>query len=405
MAIDREQRSTELDNFSKVSFPVPVVQKPILKPLDVHVARAAANALKVNVVNTNFEVRELVVAQGLQFHNDDVERRIRFLAQTDPATLANLNQLTIPRSLANDFPDIVIQDDNTAVFISDAQRVEFRIRVINTKDAFKTALETPNTHVIYCGHARWGRGACFGPDLPVDPTNKDGQDITGDNWEMGIDPLPPLPPPSSPFPPFFPPPLPTAKFGLFRMGHPFVGLPFHELDEHKYRMRPVPSTVKVNPTDIDSSLTIPSSLHPINLRGTRFESSILDPVVDAYWGCTTVEGPGLLLFAGFENTDNQPMDLGATDLQCRCLTNLGCETFDHFHSVLRKRKGFTRTETEGFAYFTSDISNNRLGRLYIGSLFEFPERNDFKSWFPSLEFAKNRTNQKLTALREKFRLI
>jgi hypothetical protein len=394
MAINREQRSAELDTFDNTRLFAPVLPKPILKPLNVHVARAAANALKVNVVNTNFEIRELVVAQGLQFHNNDVEGRIRFRGQTNPSELAFLNQFTIPRSLANDFPDIVIQDDNNAVFISDAQRVEFRIRVINTKDAFKTALETPGVHVIYCGHARWGRGPCFGPDLPVDLTNKtDGRDLTGDNWEMGTDPV---------------------KFGLFRMGHPFVGLPFLELDDHKYRMRPVPATVKVNPADIDKSLTNPSSLRPIDLRGTRFESFILDPVVDAYWGCTTVEGPGLLLFAGFENTPPlpppflsppQPMDLGATDLQCRCFSVLGCETFDHFHSILRKRKGFTRTETEGFAYFTSDISNNRLWRLYIGSLFEFPERNDFKPWFPYLEFAVKRTNQKLAALREKFRLI
>jgi hypothetical protein len=289
--------------------------------------------------------------------------------------------------LANDFPDIVIRDDNNAVFISDAQRVEFRIRVINTKDAFKTALETPGIHVIYCGHARRWRGPCFGPDLPPDPASKDNQDITGDDWEMGSNPI---------------------KFGLFRMGHPFVGLPFQELDEHKYRMRPVPTTQKVNPADIDSSLTIPSSLRPLNLRGTRFESFILDPVVDTYFGCTTVEGPGLLLFADFQNTaipPSPPMDLGATNIQCRCFSVLGCETFDHFHSILRTRKGFTRTETEGFAYFTTDISNNRLWRLYIGSLFEFPERNDFKPWFPYLEFAVKRTNQKLAALREKYRLI
>ena len=385
MAIDRELRAAELDSFGKGNLFVPVLPKPVLKPLDVHVARAAANALKVNVVNLNFEIRELVVAQGLQFHNNDVEGRLRFLAQKDPSALSVLGQMTIPRSLANDFSDIVIRDDNNAVFISDAQRVEFRIRVINTKDAFKTALETPGIHVIYCGHARWGRGACFGPDLPIDLANSDGRDITGDNWEMGSDPV---------------------KFGLFRMGHPFVGVPFIELDEHKYRMRPVPTSQKVNPADIDSALTNPNSLRPIKLRGTRFESLILDPVVDTYFECTTVEGPGLLLFADFQNSASQPSDLGATDIQCRCFTNLGCESFDHFHSILRTRKGFTRTETEGFAYFTTDLCDNRFPRQYIGSLFEFPERNDFKSWFPSLEFAVKRTNQKVAALeRTKCRLI
>jgi hypothetical protein len=387
MAVDREQRSTDLDHFGKGPLFAPVLPKPILKPLDVHVARAAANALKVNVVNTNFEIRELVVAQGVQFHNNDYEKKIRFLAQSDPSELAGLNQFTTPVGLANDFPDIVIRDDNNAVFISDAQRVEFRIRVINTKDAFKTALETPGIHVIYSGHARFGRGPCFAPDLPPDPTEPGGQDLTGDNWEMGTDPV---------------------TFGLFRMGHPFVGVPFKEMAEHQYRMRPVPTSVKVNPADMDKALANPSSLRPVILRGTQFEKFIIDPVVDTYWGCNTIEGPGVLLFADFQNTSTPTLpsvDLGATDIQCRCFTIIACETFDHFHSILRTRKGFTRTDTEGFAYFTSELSDIRFVRLYIGSLFEFPERNDFKSWFPSLEFAKSRTNQKLAAMANKCRLV
>src|SRR5258705_5611655 len=316
MAIDREQRSTDLDNFGKGPLFAPVLPKPILKPLDVHVARAAANALKVNVVNTNFEIRELGVAQGVQFPNDDFERKIRFLAQGDPTDLASLGQFTTPTGLVNDFPDIVIRDDNNAVFISDAQRVEFRIRVINTKDVFKTALETPGIHVIYSGHARFGRGACFAPDLPSDPAEPGGQDLTGNNWEMGTDPV---------------------KFGLFRMGHPFVGVPFVEIDEHKYRMRPGPTSVKVNSADMYKALANPNSLRPIILRGTRFESFILDPVVDTYWGCTTVHGPGVLLFADFQNTATPTFpstDLGATNIQCRCFTVIACETFDHFNQIL-----------------------------------------------------------------------
>lgn len=383
MAINREQRSLEVTSFPGFPPPQPAPPK---KPLNAHVARAAANNLTLNVVNTTFEIREIVIAQGIQFHNADVERRIRFLAQknNNPSALADLNTLPVPSSLINDFPDIVIQNDNNAVFISDTQHVEFRLRVINTKDAFKAALETPGIHVMYCGHARWGRGPCFGPDLPVDVNDAAGQDKTGDNWENGVDPV---------------------KFGLFRMGHPFLGLPFSELDDHKYKFSPVPATVTVNPADIDKSLTIPTSLRKIDLRGSRFEPFIIEPVVDAYWGCTTVEGPGLLLFADFQNSKSQPFDLGDTDIQCRCFSVLGCETFDHFHSILRNRKGFKRTETEGFAYFTTDISNNGLYRLHIGSLFEFPERNDFKSWFPSLEFAVKRTNQKLAARGEKYRLI
>ena len=117
MAIEREQRSTELDNFGRGPLFAPVLPKPILKPLDVHVARAAANALKLNVVNSNFEIRELVLAQGVQFHNNDYETKLRFLAQSDPSFLAELNQFTTPVGLANDFPDIVIRDEGAYILV------------------------------------------------------------------------------------------------------------------------------------------------------------------------------------------------------------------------------------------------------------------------------------------------
>ncbi|MEW5977114.1 MAG: hypothetical protein AB1898_15035 [Acidobacteriota bacterium] len=391
MAIDRESRAAQLTNFAAGDLLVPRVPKPVSKPLDVHVARAAADNLNLNVVNLNYEIRKIVVAQGIQFHNADTENEITSFVPIDPTVVRFHDQLTIPKSLQNDFPSIVLQGDNQAVFISDPQRVEFHIEVVNTKDAFKEALLTPGIHVVYSGHARFGRGPCFGPDLRVlsAPRTPPGgkptfQDRTGDDWENGSDPV---------------------KFGLFRMGHPFVGVPFSELDEHKYHMHPVPTTQKVNPADVDP-LTSAFSLKPIRLKGTPFEAFVLDnPMADTYWGCTTVDGDGLLLFAGFTDTKSKPLDLGATDLRCRCLSLLACDTFKHFHPILRKRKGFTRTVTEGFAYFTTAPSGIQVDRFYLGSLFEFPERNDFQSWYPSLEFAVKQTNEKLAAIRETYRLV
>jgi hypothetical protein len=152
-------------------------------------------------------------------------------------------------------------------------------------------------------------------------------------------------------------------------------------------------------------LTIAGSMTPIPLRGTRFEPFILDPVVDRYWGCRTHHGEGVLLFAGFENTVSTPLDLGATNLQCRCLTVLSCDSFNSFHEVVRKRKGFTRTETEGFAYFVDGVYFAVVDRFYLGSLFEFPKQNDFKPWFEALEFAVSRTNTKLKAARANFKVI
>ena len=355
-----ESAELTLDHFLKLPIPPAV---PKTKPLNIHVARAASNNLILNTVNLNYEIREIVVAQGIQFRNNDL-----VVKAEDVAPGSDPNEMVIPLGLKSDFPDLIIQDENRAVFISDPQHVEFHVRVVNTKSAFKEALETPGIHVIYAGHSRFGRGPCFGPDLGKPPN------LTGENWESGTDP---------------------DNFGIFRMGRPFVGAPFEEIDEHKYRMRPVPTTVKVNPADVDQ-LTNAGSLKPVALRGTRFESFIIDtPIADAYWGCNTAHGAGVLLFAGFTNTRSAPMELGATNIQCRCFTALGCDTFKHFHEIVRKRKGFTRSETEGFAYFTvGAVPIAPATKFWLSSLFEFPERNDFQPWFASLEFAVKRTNQK-----------
>jgi len=378
-----ESAEITLDHFLKLPVPPAV---PKTKPLDVHVARAASNNLILNTVNLNYEVREIVVAQGIQFRNKDLEITSEDLFPGAQLTDEIRNEMVIPLGLKNDFPDIVIQDATRAVFISDAQHVEFRIRVVNTKSAFKDALETPGIHVVYAGHSRFGRGPCFGPDLG-DPPN-----LTGEDWETGTD---------------------TNRFGIFRMGRPFAGVPFAEdLDVHKYRMRPVPTTQKVSPADVDQ-LTIPGSLKPVILRGTRFESFIIDlPIADTYWGCKTVHGDGVLLFADFQNTPFLPplpppfppfppipsvsaMDLGATNLQCRCFTLCGCDTLKHFHEIVRKRKGFTKSGNEGFAFFTvGAVPIAPATKFWLSSLLEFPERNDFQPWSASLDFAVKRTNQK-----------
>ena len=110
------------------------------------------------------------------------------------------------------------------------------------------------------------------------------------------------------------------------------------------------------------------------------------------------------MFADFKNSKSQPLDLGATNLQCRCLTVLSCDSFSHFHEVVRKRKGFTRTDSEGFAYFMDSLYIKPVDRLYFASLFEYNVRNDNKSWFPWLEFGVSQTNKKLVKMAPQFKL-
>jgi hypothetical protein len=371
MAIDRDKAMLDVKGFAGLPPPVP---QPPRKPLDVHVARAAEDNLTLNVVNVNYEVREIVVAQGIEFHNSDMDAR-----QAGSGFPQFVGIHTIPASLKHDLPTIVLQSETNAVYISDAQHVEFRIRVVRTKDKFKEALETPGIHVVYCGHARWGRGPCFGPDVGF-PVN-----ATGDNWEDGVD---------------------SNTFGLYRMGHPFVPLPLSELEEHKYNMNPVPTSVRVDRADVDGSIGDPNSLRPVDLKGSRFEPFIQDkPLADAYWGCKVEGRDGLLLHAGFENSRAAPNDLGATDIKCRCFSVIGCETFDHFHKILRNRKGHKRTDTDGFAFFTTAISDSRCFRVWMSSLLEYPVRNDFQSWKASLDFAVKRSNEKLAAMGASYRII
>ena len=357
MALDPESSAAEIRGFAIGTFPV--LPKPVPKPMDVHVARAAANNLKLNVVNLNFEIRKIVIGQGIQFNNAYRQKKKR-------------TGSLIPKSLQDDFPDIVIQDDSHAVYISDVQRVEYHIEVVTTKDAFRKALETEGIHVIYTGHSRLGRGPCFGPELKgtFDASGDFLADVTGDNWENGEAGQ-------------------EATFGVFRMGRPFLGAGFQELDEHQFHFRPVPADVPVSSNDVDplSHLTGTTPLPD------RLQTLSLDPLVDSYHAAHNDHThAGILEFAGLS-------DLEATDLKCRCFTVLSCDSFRHFHEILRTRKGFKKTETDGFAYFVQGLYFDFTDRMFLGSWFEYNIRNDFKSWEPSLNFAVQRTNAKLRAAR------
>jgi hypothetical protein len=133
----------------------------------------------------------------------------------------------------------------------------------------------------------------------------------------------------------------------------------------------------------------------------------LDPIVEAYRICKVDGEKGVLLLAGFSETASKPMDLGATDVKCRCITLLSCDSFESFQKILRRRKGFTRSneKNEGFAYFTQGVTKAEIDRFYLGSLFEYNIQNDNKSWFDWLEFAKTRTNEKIGAAGKRFNMI
>ncbi len=308
------------------------------------------------VLNSAYELREIVAAQGIERHNDQLPENWR-----------------IPRSLESQLPnnrehEWVRIDDTSAEFVSHTQRVRFRLRVVNTKDEYKRALETAGLHVIYGGHARYGRGPCFGPSADA-----------SDDWENGTANN-------------------TNTRGLFRMGYPVMLIPVTDIEHHGYRFNPVPTSQTVqaswyNPNVPRGRLQrIAVGELPTDLQ-TRVSGSSAG---SEYWGRKTGQlVTDVLLWAGWENTVSAPMDLGATNLRCRCFCHFGCSSKVHNWRIVRERKNWRRTDTDRFAYFTTAPSQTVTAKVWLQALFEYSQPNGFQSWHRSLEWARVRGTQLL----------
>jgi len=321
----------------------------------------------VNTLDDGFEVREIVVAQGIERTNSEFDgERTSYLAKGDRKMADFYASFRIPQSLQSKFSDMIIFGNDEAEYKSQAQQVKFKIRVVNTKDAFKKALETPGLHVIYSGHARYGRGPCFGQGAPT---------VSGEDWEQGTNPM---------------------TTGLLRMGFPVIGVHFSEIAKHQYSFYPVPESTEIK--DEWRHPELPAKLKavkiPDNLTAKIFPPGQPD---DKYWGFHDREGEGVVLYAGWENTKGQPMDLGATKIKCRCFCCFGCSTFIHWHPILRKRKSWVRTEDDRFAYFTRRPSWPITTPAWIEALFSYPKPNKNQSWYPSLQWSVRRANQLVQA--------
>jgi len=101
--------------------------------------------------------------------------------------------------------------------------------------------------------------------------------------------------------------------------------------------------VKVNPADMDKALANPNSPASDILRGTRIRELYPGSSGRYVLGLHYRPWPWRTALSRTFRTPlpqpSQSTDLGATNIQCRCFTVIACETFDHFHQILRKRKG------------------------------------------------------------------
>jgi hypothetical protein len=343
-----------------------------------------------SALNPGVDTRVIVVAQGIQFNNayfDSQIEQCEAQGSTDDAN--SFRGRKSPHALKDTFgDDLIMLDDASASYWSEAQQVQYYIYVVSTKDQFMAALATPGLHVIYSGHARYGQGPCFGG----------ADDGPGENWGNGTDP---------------------ATTGIYRMGFPLVGIEIKEILQAGYSIYPVFS---------DGNKLLSADCHPEIPRGSlhqwsvdeltlspsngtvhTFDPAILAPLLkpapaddSKFWGYDKTENGELLrhivVNADWQNTQGG-FDLGVTDLQCRVFCHFGCSTFTHNYPIMRRRKQWQRDGDDRFAYWTRRPSYcPYTTNAWLRSILGYPKVTNNGPWEPSIKWAVQKANAYLNSI-------
>jgi hypothetical protein len=349
--------------------------------------RTTADILSGGTLGITPEIRNIVLAQGIQFTNaDQASDPFSVLPKglTEPAS----GRASWPPCMRTRAPLAITTTASGFEYTDLVQGVKFVVKIVTAKDAFRAALLTPGVHVVYDGHARYGRGPCFGI-LPVPGTVS----VTED-WEEGTNP---------------------STTGIFRMGYPFIGVPMEEVLTHGYTCNLVEDTVTVNVADCDPDtrpyVSALHAKHAVDID-SRLPAQAKDKSAAKRWWAYRAWEDGrtqwhVLLKAGWTGTTSAPFDLGATTPTCRVFCHFGCETFRHNHPILRGAgfKNWRKSGDDKFAYFTTNLSSGPTVTCWLYHLFTYPKRNSFHEWEPSLTHALNETNKDLSHNGETFRLI
>jgi len=340
-----------------------------------HVARTSDGLDHKNALDLRLEDRHIFLLEGIEFHNDQLPKILRV-----PETLVNpktsFGTMKSKKALA-----VQVTDANNWQYESREQGVRYIFQRLHTRTAFKDALQTENAHVIYSGHARFGRGPCFGRG-----TSKS----KGEEWEDGKGP----------------------DTGILRMGMRFLSIPISDLLHHGYTANLVPADVTVTADDCDADLKPrvsalkakkPAEIHPELLPQLKNP----DPN-QKFWSFSgSDEGKNtnfVVLFAGFEDTTTTPLDLGATDMKARLFGHFGCSTLKHNQKVVQDLKGYKLEDDKRYSIFTTDLSNGTEVVLYFYHLLTCPEASRGGAWKASVEYAIQKTNADLGANGERHRL-
>ncbi len=334
------------------------------------------------------EVRRIVLAQGIQFtRNDTLGKLAENLALGDAYRSWYYRAILFPEGLVDRLPGVFayeLDGQLHALFLNPVQNVLYLIDCVEDKAAFLDALRTEGTIVIYNGHARYGRGPCFGP-----PGN-----LPGDDWENGSD---------------------VDRCGLFRMSHPFVGIPAHEIIKHRYHTQPLPSW-EPRPAAADCDPEMRPHLGALQAR--RVSDMHRDPMLaellaelfgvaadseERFWTFQAVEDQEhgtethVVLRAGWRDTVSAPNDLGATELACRMFCHFGCSTYQHNYPILRERKGWKRDGDQRLAYWQDNLAEPIGTNIWLTHLMTYPRYQAWQPWTDWVAYAVRETNRELRA--------
>ncbi|MGE5692795.1 MAG: hypothetical protein ACM3YF_03345, partial [Candidatus Zixiibacteriota bacterium] len=228
---------------------------------------------------------------------------------------------------------------------------------------------------------RYGRGGCF------------GDQTVAEDWENGSN---------------------RNVTGLYRLGYSFIAIPVHEILEHGYTANPVRTTMTLSREECHPDLRrIRGALGQFTLQqlDPELHNHVAGPVDSTakYWGYRGrlggKAGPHVVIHAGWTDTASHPMDLGATNLQCRVYAHLGCSTFVHNYRILRFYKDWRREGNERYAYWTTATAEIMVTRMWLYHILTYPRYNAFESWGPSLEYAVGKVNRILRNEGRHYRLI
>lgn len=329
------------------------------------------------------ETRVVYFAQGLDFREADTMRRGSeayplfelFRVLTEPRTAATNALLRDPfHGLAATVRWAPITWGSVGRdewrYHSAAQDVDYVVRRIVTRTAFRDALREDGAIVVYAGHARYGRGPCFGPEGSP----------RGDDWETSA----------------------NDDTSIFRMGYPFIATDKDEIAEHGYTPALAGPGTTLREEDCDPDL------RPYVRRVRTRRLADLQPPLTHY-----TQNPEVLTYraydegsvkdhvvhvAGWRNTAAQPrgMELGAITMTCRMFCHFGCSTYRHNYRVVRRLYGWQRTETDRFAYWTTAADYPpREALIWLYHMLTYDQPSGGLPWGPWLDYVKDRTNRDL----------